>query len=113
MIASWLFWMGSALGGTLNCDGVRALSFHNADEVVKRLPLSDPHPGFETGNPYPSNGSDRSMPVDAWWKGKDRTRTVCAVHIVEDRYRLQTYGFPDTAVEDGPGGSGDEEATHV
>ena len=101
MIASGLLWIGMAAGGTLNCDGLQHLSLQNSDEVIDRLPLSEPYPGFETGSPYPSNGTDRSLPVDAWWKGKDRTGTVCAIHVMEDGYRLQTYGFPDTAVEDG------------
>ena len=85
----------------VQCDGLGQIPQIDSEAILEVLPLETPPRGFETGSPYPSNRIDQSIPVSAWWSGLDRTQSVCAVHIEDDGYRLQTYFFPHSAVSEG------------
>jgi hypothetical protein len=100
-LAGWLALAGSASAQTLRCEGLEDLTLVNGDAVIKTLPLGEIAEGFQTGSPYPVTGQGQLPVVQGWWPGRYRVQTVCGVLIEGDSYRLKTFGFPDTALEQG------------
>ena len=101
VVGVWLALAGSASAQTFRCEGLESLQLENGDEIIDRLPLGEIEAGFQTGSPYPASGQGHLPAVQGWWPGRYRAQMVCGVHIEGETYRLKTYGFPDTALEEG------------